>query len=216
MGGRGTGAGVTISGEFSYRQPAFTYKDYDNLFRTPALFVQLPPAHAFLMNPHYIARTGKERGNDPASPAEWDRAYARQGRLWGGVPLPIPPLPVQSRILELGCGNGKTVAALSQKTENLIALDFSPQACRLARRQLAGRGMADILTADARAIPLTAGSVDAVIAYHVAGHLLHRDRLLLFRESARVLKRGGLFLFCDFSTEDFRCGTGEEDRKSVV
>jgi len=144
------------------------------------------------------------------SSSVWDTTYLTQGRLWGGVPSGLPPLPAQSRILELGCGNGKTTAALSELTKNLIALDLSPYACRLASRKLAGRETTDILTADARAIPLVAGSVDAIVAHHVAGHLLLEDRIILVHESARVVKEGGLFIFCDFSVEDFRCGRGTE------
>jgi ubiquinone/menaquinone biosynthesis C-methylase UbiE len=121
---------------------------------------------------------------------------------------------VQSRILELGCGNGRTTVALSEKAGSLIALDFSLQACRLARKNAGAGERTDILAADARAIPIAAGSVDAVVAHHVAGHLLREDRLLLARESVRVLKPGGFFFFCDFSIEDFRCGSGKvvEDR----
>jgi ubiquinone/menaquinone biosynthesis C-methylase UbiE len=92
----------------------------------------------------------------------------------------------------------------------LIALDASPHACRLARKQLRDGSTADILVADARAIPLTPGSVDAVIAHHITGHLLQQDRLALVNETTRVLKQGGLFLFCDFSIDDFRCGNGSE------
>ena len=142
---------------------------------------------------------------------EWDDAYGKQGRLWGGVTFPLLPLPPHSRILELGCGNGKLTAALSEKTDNLIALDFSVQACRLARKQLAsGDGRTDLLIADARAIPLAADSVDAVVAHHIAGHLLLQDRIILMDESIRVLKKGGRFLLGDFSIEDFRCGIGRE------
>lgn len=140
----------------------------------------------------------------------WDRAYETQGRLWGGGSFPLWPLPEQARILELGCGSGKMTPVLAQTVRDLIALDFSPHACRLTQKLHAGGDFVDVLTADARMIPLSSGCVDAVIACHVLGHQLSADRILLIQEATRVLKTGGELQFCDFSVGDFRAGTGRE------
>lgn len=143
----------------------------------------------------------------------WDHLYAKQGCLWGGMPFPVQDLPQHSCILELGCGNGKIVSLLAGKQFDLVALDFSPHACRLARNAVKEYAATDILTADARTIPLRSGSVDAVVANHIAGHLMEKDRTILLCEVARVLRGGGRFLFCDFSVDDFRAGNGTEVEK---
>jgi ubiquinone/menaquinone biosynthesis C-methylase UbiE len=143
------------------------------------------------------------------NPAAWETAYAKQGRLWGGVPAIIPDLPDHSRVLELGCGNGKLLAFLAENLHECIGLDFSENACRLSQRNVKSPNV-NLIIADARQIPLRSGSVDTVIAFHVVGHLLAEDRTALVAESARVLSSGGKFLFCDFSIEDFRAGNGEE------
>jgi SAM-dependent methyltransferase len=154
--------------------------------------------------------TNNPRDTAPAVDNAWDCAYATQGRLWGGLPFHVPGLPDKARVLELGCGNGMTTGALAGKQYDLVALDFSPHACRLARNALKGHAPVDVLTADARTIPLRSGSVDVVVAHHVAGHLREKDRTLMVKEAARVLKGGGRFLFCAFSVEDFRVGKGTE------
>ena len=55
----------------------------------------------------------------------WDSDYRRRGDLWGGAPVPLPDLPAAA-VLELGCGNGKTLAAWP--SWSVIAADISPHA----------------------------------------------------------------------------------------
>jgi len=153
--------------------------------------------------------SGKDRPPDAEGSAAWDRAYLEQGRLWGGSPFPVEDLPAGGLILDLGCGNGKLLASVTGRPCCYIGIDSSPQACRLARRAADSKATC-ILTADARALPLRSGSVDIVVASHVAGHLVAGDRAILFREAARVLREGGLLLFSDFSVGDFRSGKGIE------
>jgi SAM-dependent methyltransferase len=42
----------------------------------------------------------------------WETGYRTRGRIWGGSPGCIPPLPASGRVLELGCGDGKTLSFL--------------------------------------------------------------------------------------------------------
>jgi MPBQ/MSBQ methyltransferase len=42
----------------------------------------------------------------------WETGYRTRGRIWGGSPGRIPPLPASGRVLELGCGDGKTLSFL--------------------------------------------------------------------------------------------------------
>ena len=42
----------------------------------------------------------------------WETGYRTRGRIWGGGPGFIPPLPTGGRVLELGCGDGKTLSFL--------------------------------------------------------------------------------------------------------
>ncbi len=42
----------------------------------------------------------------------WENGYRTRGRIWGGSPGHIPPLTAAGRVLELGCGDGKTLSFL--------------------------------------------------------------------------------------------------------
>jgi len=136
----------------------------------------------------------------------WDKDYASRGRLWGGAVIDLPLLPEGSTVLELGCGDGKTLCALPGSWK-IVALDVSPQALRLARRV---RTDARLVLADASRLPLQENSFDAVFAFHVTGHLLAADRRALAREAARALASGGRLFFRDFGEQDMRAGQGEE------
>ena len=136
----------------------------------------------------------------------WERDYWARGRLWGGAARP-PELASGSRVLELGCGNGKTLSAICGLSLEAVAIDISPLALALCRLQAPQAGL---LLADACHLPFREESFDAVLAFHVAGHLLREERDLLAREAGRVLSRGGRLLLREFEAGDMRAGQGKE------
>lgn len=140
----------------------------------------------------------------------WDNDYRKKGRLYGGSPRELPVFPEGARILELGCGDGKTLSALVRPARDVTAVDFSPRAVSLARmvtQQGSGAGLA---VADARALPFRDAVFDAVVAVHVLGHSTKDDRARIAREAGRVIRPGGLLYIVGFSRGDFRCGSGRE------
>jgi ubiquinone/menaquinone biosynthesis C-methylase UbiE len=145
----------------------------------------------------------------------WEEEYTRKGILWSGVTHDLPELPVGSRVLELGCGNGKTLPHMIQRGWNVTALDSSQKAVALSRNLVKGSSPAEIMVADARHIPVKDTTFDAVFAIHVVGHLHEPDREEIVREVTRVLKPGGIVFFCDFSTGDVRFGKGHASEPST-
>jgi SAM-dependent methyltransferase len=140
----------------------------------------------------------------------WNDDYERRGRLWGGSAGIFPGLLPSSRILELGCGDGKTAAALVQAGCSVTAMDFSSFATKLCRKNCADPDRVRIVIADSRRTPFHDGSFDVIIASHITGHLSRSGRQCLASEVIRLLNSGGSFFFRDFSLQDFRYGHGEE------
>jgi SAM-dependent methyltransferase len=140
----------------------------------------------------------------------WDNDYSRRGRIWGGAVHHLPPLCDRERVLELGCGNGKTFSALTEKKCEVVGIDFSPSAAILCRSLSPKSVCAEIALADVRSLPFRDASFDCVITFHVIGHLPATGRIRCALESARVLKVGGTLYFSGFSIGDFRAGTGTE------
>jgi SAM-dependent methyltransferase len=92
-------------------------------------------------------------------------------------------------VLDVGCGDGaRTLANLPAGS---VGLDFSRRGLELAADTVPG---ARLVQADMAAIPLAAGSVDAVTAYHAVFHVDREAHPAVYGEFARVLKPGGRLL----------------------
>jgi len=138
----------------------------------------------------------------------WDEAYRRRRQLWGGNVSTLPDLPPAARVLELGCGNGKTFGALVLRGWDAVALDHAASAVTAARDLTPSTSGGHYVVADARAVPFRGGSFDAVFAWHILSHLTGPDREAGVREIVRLLIPGGRVFFSGFSRADFRYGSG--------
>ncbi|MFB3766308.1 MAG: class I SAM-dependent methyltransferase [Methanotrichaceae archaeon] len=136
----------------------------------------------------------------------WERDYRGRGRLWGSTTKGLPNLPEGSAVLELGCGDGKTLSAMAGRGWRIAALDTSAEALRLSCKAAPD---ASLLLADVRRLPFQEGSFDAIFAFHVTGHLLQSDRESAAAEAMRVLRNEGKLFLREFEAEDMRSGKGE-------
>jgi ubiquinone/menaquinone biosynthesis C-methylase UbiE len=143
----------------------------------------------------------------------WESDYRSRARIWGGAPPKLPNLPEGSRVLELGCGSGKTLSAMLEHSWKVEALDISRQALRLSRGHSAELKKApyevNFIMADASQLPFRDCTFDAVFNYHVMGHLPIDQRNRMAFEAARVLKRGGKLFFLEFERQDMRACKGK-------
>jgi len=156
----------------------------------------------------YLEQTLSTMTPDTRHLESWDADYRTRGRLWGGNPAPLPTLPSGSRVLELGCGNGKNLPGMNESAWEVLALDCSMKALQLCRPVVHDAGRVHFVAADAIFLPFMDSTIDAVFSLHVAGHLPETGRSQLAGEILRVLKPGGQVIFRDFGIEDFRCGKG--------
>ncbi|KUL01676.1 MAG: Methyltransferase, putative [Methanomicrobiales archaeon 53_19] len=134
----------------------------------------------------------------------WNAEYRERGKLYGGAPFPLPDLPQGSRVLDLGCGNGKHLHAMEAKGWTVVGIDIAGEAIRLCQR------IHPLIIGDACVLPFKDASFHAIIGIHILGHLPGQVRPLLINEAFRALKDGGRFHCTVFSRGDMRCGKGEE------
>lgn len=159
--------------------------------------------------------TGAKKRMEDESGA-WDAEYINKGAVWGGAVHYLPILPSGSRVIELGCGNGKTLSAMIGRGWDVTAIDFSSRAVTMSRTNPGILKSADLCVADARTLPFADGSFDAVFAVHILSHLLRTDRTFAVAEAKRVLKKGGVLYFSGFSHDDFRSGKGTAGEEGTV
>ncbi len=137
----------------------------------------------------------------------WDALYSRGNPAWRGPPEVAAPFNLGNSVLELGCGNGKTLRAL-RTAKTIVAIDFSLEAIRLCSNDLEFKEV-ELVLGDVRELPFVAEGFDSVFCVHVLEHLSEVDRLLLMNEIGRVLVTDGNLFVRAFSTEDMRAEKGE-------
>jgi len=142
--------------------------------------------------------------------ASWEADYRKKGRLYGGSARELPPFPSGTRILDLGCGDGKSLVSMLDSGWHVTATDFSPAAVSLARDAAGRRGSAVFVVGDALLLPFRDMTFDVVTAIHVLGHCCPDELRTVSREIDRVLRPGGNIYAVVFSQQDFRYGTGKE------
>ena len=146
----------------------------------------------------------------------WEKDYKRKGAVWRGATNLVLDLPKGSRVLELGCGNGKTASSLSLQPIELHAIDVSPTAVKLCAdlvKRVGGKAAVQVM--DGLKLEYPDGFFDAVIAFHYFAHFYAEERVQAVREAARVLKKGGRLCFKEFGTADFRNGKGTKVEEST-
>lgn len=99
------------------------------------------------------------------------------------------------RVLDVGCGTGKSFLPLLERGYDVTACDLSPAMVRCARRKVAGRGVR-VTVADMRALPAL-GSFDLITCLDDALNYLTEpgDLTAAFTSARRLLAPGGLYVF---------------------
>lgn len=102
----------------------------------------------------------------------------------------------QARILDCGCGYGRTLAELRQAGyRNILGVDFSTGMLARCRSEQPGL---ELIRNDGRSLPLRTGSVDAVLLFAVLTCMPEGDQQrALLAEVERVLRPGGLLYLSD-------------------
>ena len=106
------------------------------------------------------------------------------------------------RSLEIGCGTGFFTLNLQQAgvMKSAAVTDISPGMVEVARRNARGLGFeVEGRVADAERIPYDDGEFDLVIGHAVLHHIPDVEQAI--RESLRVLRPGGRFVFCGEPTK---------------
>ncbi len=101
-------------------------------------------------------------------------------------------LPVQARILDLGCGSGSTAAYLLDAGFRAAGVDHSAQLLQAGRQR---QPELPLVCARAAALPVASETMDAVLAECSLSAISGRDDVL--RECWRVLRFGGKLAVSD-------------------
>lgn len=101
--------------------------------------------------------------------------------------------PQKARALDLGCGAGAGLIALSKWFETVDGVDSSLAQLLLAKKYLEHHGMMNVclVCANACALPYSAGTLSYIQAINVLEHVINLDKTLM--EVSRCLILNGIF-----------------------
>ena len=109
--------------------------------------------------------------------------YAERRHLLARLLRDLPA----GRALDVGAAGGGNTRVLRGLGWQAVALEYGPEGAEVARE----RGL-PVLRADATALPVADGSLDAVVAFDVLEHL--RDDAAAVAHAHRALRPGGAYL----------------------
>lgn len=124
---------------------------------------------------------------------------ARRNFMQEGLEVPamvqLLGLPLDGRVLEVGCGRGIALPPLAQtlRPRLLAGVDIDDALLGDASRRAAEKGIrVQLIRADVRQLPFAGDSFDIVIDFGTCYHVGEPERAM--REVVRVLSTGGLFV----------------------
>lgn len=147
-------------------------------------------------------RQGKtpDQSHPRAENHPWERIFAREGRVFTDQLPALDEIAERFNahgcqlVLDLGCGNGRHVVALSGLGFRVLGLDISRTGLELTRQWLQDSQLeAELFQSDTRhPLPLAASCLDGLISTQVIHHALLQEVRLAITEIHRILKPGGL------------------------
>ena len=146
-------------------------------------FTRAPPA----TSPSPTDATG------PADPVdEADPEFIGLGALF----------PARSRVLDLGCGDGRNLRAMEAAGLRVVGADKRREGLARAR----DRTKAPLVLANLRALPFAAGRFDGVVAWQVLCGLPPESTRVGFEEARRILHADGSLLVAGCEGGLVACG----------
>ena len=124
-------------------------------------------------------------------------------------------IPNGSRVLEVGCGFGRTIPILYGITKEINAIDISDAMIEAARKNCADLAGVQFHVSEAEKVPFTAERFDRVICFGVFDALYQREALIEFN---RVLAPGGTVLITgkndNYCSDDDRALVAEANARA--
>jgi len=115
-------------------------------------------------------------------------------RVWPHIQQFLDRLPSNSRVLDIGCGNGKNMSY--RQDLDMTGLEYSKALCDIClSRDL------NVIQGDARALPFSDNSFDAIIMIAVIHHINPLEHYKVINEIKRVLKPNGTCLITNWAVE---------------
>ncbi len=147
------------------------------------------------------------------------RAWNKESKSWKGGHYSLGLLGSckKGRLLDAGCGSGKYALPLRMRGFDVVALDVSLDALKIAGERGSNRKLdIGLLAGNVYQLPFSDCSFDIIWCYGVLQHLLLKERELAISEFRRILNDRGLLFIEVLGKEDMRYGGDEVEHDTFV
>ena len=131
-------------------------------------------------------------------------------RIWGSVRKFTSFMKPNSKVLDIGCGNGKNIKYLQDNGMEVKGIDFSSKLVEICQEK-----NLDVIEADMRNLPYQDNTFDYGICIAALHHLQEeKDRIQALNEMIRVCKDGAEILVTVWSVE--QDSTSNEKHRNFI
>ncbi len=102
-------------------------------------------------------------------------------------------IPVDSIVLDVGCGTGRNIKTISERTKEITGIDMDARAVALLQNEYKEIPSINIVRANAVQLPFGSESFDVVTFLEIIGNL-GDDKKQALSEAGRVLKKDGILI----------------------
>ena len=147
----------------------------------------------------------------PKKPCYWNGRFKREPFPWGKAQSKLADMAQQifhdaghKRILDLGCGSGRDSVYLARKGFNVVGMDPSHLAIRIARNWAKRSNLRiRFLREELQSTRLRPNSFDGIFSYNSLQYLLtQRERKMGVEKLVQILKPNGLLVLSVFSERE--------------
>lgn len=101
-------------------------------------------------------------------------------------------------MLEVGCGDGRSISDILSITKNIVGIDHDNKAVTDARNNLSRYPTVKILKADGTNLPFKNEEFDSVICMTTFANFADK-KIIILNEMKRILKKSGKIIISVFS-----------------
>ncbi len=138
------------------------------------------------------------------------KAWNNEYKNWKSGPYSLELLDSRCNkglLLDAGCGGGKYALPLQMRGFDVVGIDVSLNALKIAvERSASNRLDIEFLAANIYNMPFRDAYFDIIWCYGVLQHLMSEERVLAIDEFKRIMKKGGVLFIEVLGEDDMRFG----------